>query len=58
MNESASLKHRNVTLTNVREELGLPESVANDLEGLRTVYSAWCANMTFDNMRKFVSLRS
>lgn len=46
------------TLADVRRELGLPDSVPSDLEGLCTVYEAWCSSMTFDNMRKFVSLHS
>ena len=46
------------TIKQVKTELVLPESVANDINGLRQVYAAWCSNMTFDNVRKFVSLRS
>jgi len=46
------------TIKQVKTELGLPESVSTDIEGLRQVYAAWCKNMTFDNVRKFVSLRS
>lgn len=46
------------TIKQVRTELGLPESVSTDIKGLRQVYAAWCNNMTFDNVRKFVSLRA
>jgi len=42
----------------VRSEMGLPDTVPNDIEGLRTVYRAWCNSMTFDNIRKFISLNS
>jgi arylamine N-acetyltransferase len=58
MHDSISHDDHQGTLAAVRKELGLPDSVNNDLEGLRTIYAAWCDNMTFDNMRKFVSLRS
>ena len=46
------------TLDQVRGEMGLPEAVPIDLDGLRTVYGAWCRNMTFDNIRKVISLRT
>jgi len=46
------------TLKQVKAELGLPDTVPTTLEGLRKVYAAWCSTMTFDNVRKFVSLRS
>ena len=58
MHDSISHDDHQGTLAAVRKELDLPDSVNNDLEGLRTVYAAWCNNMTFDNMRKFVSLRA
>ena len=58
MHDSISHDDHQGTLAAVRKELGLPDSITNDLEDLRTVYAAWCNNMTFDNMRKFVSLRS
>lgn len=38
--------------------MGLPAVVPLDLEGLRTVYGAWCRNMTFDNIRKVISLNT
>lgn len=50
--------NHNDTLAAVRRELELPESLTNDLKGLKTVYAAWCNSMTFDNMRKFISLRA
>lgn len=46
------------TLNQVKVELGLPETVPIDIWGLRTVYAAWCNAMTFDNVRKFISLRA
>ncbi|HYJ91627.1 MAG TPA: arylamine N-acetyltransferase [Pyrinomonadaceae bacterium] len=46
------------TLKRVRAELGLPDSITTDVEGLRTVYAAWCNAMTFDNIRKLISLRT
>ena len=45
-------------LKNVRTALGLPDSVSNDLEGLRKVYAAWCSAMTFDNISKRISLQA
>src|SRR3954451_23876314 len=42
----------------VRTALDLPDTIPTDLEGLRIVYKAWCDSMTFDNIRKFISLRS
>ena len=58
MNEISSNNGKERILSAVRKELGLRESVPTDLEGLRRVYAAWCSSMTFDNMRKFISLRS
>jgi len=45
-------------LKQVRAALDLPDSVPNDLEGLRKVYGAWCRAMTFDNIRKRISLHA
>ena len=45
-------------LKQVRAALGLPDSVPNDLDGLRTVYGAWCGAMTFDNISKRISLHA
>jgi arylamine N-acetyltransferase len=65
MNDSASAnsqKERSPELEkileNVKSELGLPDKIATDLQGLRTVYSTWSTSMTFDNVRKFISLRA
>jgi hypothetical protein len=48
----------NGTLQQLKAELGLPDTVPTDVPGLRTVYSAWCNAMTFDNIRKLISLRA
>src|SRR3569623_1096960 len=45
-------------LLRVTERLGIPGDVNTDLDGLRTVYRAWCSNIPFDNIRKMISLRS
>ena len=29
-----------------------------NFDGLRAVYSAWCANVPFDNVRRMIALRS
>lgn len=42
----------------VVERLGLDPELAPDLNGLRTVYAAWCSTVPFDNIRKLVALRS
>lgn len=34
---------------------GIPEA---DLDGLRTVYRAWCQRVPFDNVRKMIALRT
>ncbi len=41
----------------VLERLGLSSAPEPDLEGLRTVYAAWCAGVPFDNVRKMIALR-
>lgn len=41
----------------VLEAFGLPDAPAPDLEGLRTVYAAWCGNVPFDNIRKLIAVR-
>jgi Arylamine N-acetyltransferase len=46
----------NEILKRVRTSLALPDSVPNDLEGLRKVYAAWCSAMSFDNISKRISL--
>jgi N-hydroxyarylamine O-acetyltransferase len=38
------------------ERLGFSERPEPDLAGLGTVYSAWCRNVPFDNLRKLVAL--
>lgn len=45
-------------LARVKTRLGIPDDVKNDLDGLRSVYAAWCSHVPFDNMRKMISLRS
>lgn len=37
--------------------LGLPAAPEPDLAGLRTLYSAWCQRVPFDNVRKLIWLR-
>lgn len=41
----------------VLERLGLRAAPATDLDGLRTLYRAWCACVPFDNVRKMIALR-
>ncbi|HTH51816.1 MAG TPA: arylamine N-acetyltransferase [Pyrinomonadaceae bacterium] len=45
-------------LGRLTERLGIPSNLATHLDGLRTVYRAWCSNIPFDNMRKMISLRA
>jgi arylamine N-acetyltransferase len=40
----------------VLERLKLSRGVTPDLDGLRTVYAAWCASMPFDNTAKLIAL--
>ena len=42
----------------ILERLGLPAAPGADLEGLRTVYAAWCATVPFDNVRKMIALHA
>lgn len=38
-------------------KLGLAAAPSSDLEGLRTIYTAWCRMVPFDNVRKLIHLR-
>ena len=40
----------------VTERLGIDERVPLTLSGLKAVYSAWCENVSFDNIRKLINL--
>lgn len=44
-------------LDRVLSRLELSAPVPKDLEGLTRLYSAWCALVPFDNIRKMISLR-
>lgn len=43
---------------NVLARLGLQQRPEPSLEGLRTLYAAWCRSMPFDNVRKLIHLRT
>jgi N-hydroxyarylamine O-acetyltransferase len=49
---------RQELLGRVLLRLGLRAPVPNDLEGLASVYRAWCEHVPFDNIRKMISLRA
>ncbi|MDX1979415.1 MAG: arylamine N-acetyltransferase [Bryobacteraceae bacterium] len=40
----------------VLRRLGFHAPPAADLEGLRAIYGAWCANVPFDNVRKVIAI--
>jgi N-hydroxyarylamine O-acetyltransferase len=40
------------------ERLGFATAPAADLQGLATLYAAWCRQVPFDNVRKMIALRS
>jgi len=42
----------------ILDRLGLDEVPAPELNGLRAIYAAWCANVPFDNVRKMTALRT
>lgn len=42
----------------VLQRIGLRETPATDLTGLREIYSAWCHHVPFDNCRKLIACRS
>jgi len=42
----------------VLERLGFSVAPSLDLEGLRSLYRAWCAHVPFDNVRKMIALRT
>lgn len=42
----------------VLARLGLAHDMSVDMNGLRTLYAAWCAHVPFDNMRKLIALFS
>src|SRR5438067_13685836 len=45
-------------LERVLSKLGLFEPPAPTLEGLRTLYPAWCRKVPFDNIRQLIHRRS
>jgi hypothetical protein len=44
--------------TKILRRLGFNEPVSPDIQTLRRLYSSWCMNMPFDNLRKMVALKS
>ena len=42
----------------VLSRLGLSRNPSADLDGLRSVYAAWCLSVPFDNLAKLVALRT
>lgn len=42
----------------VVRRLGLSTELPRDLDGLRTLYAAWCRHVPFDNVRKLIALRT
>lgn len=42
----------------VLARMGFSEPPSTDLEGLRALYAAWCANVPFDNVRKMIAVRT
>lgn len=42
----------------VLAKLGLSKAPEVSLEGLKTIYSAWCHSVPFDNVRKLIHVRS
>ncbi len=45
-------------LRRIVERLGLSGAPGVDHEGLRALYAGWCLNVPFDNVRKFIALRT
>ena len=45
-------------LERVLAKLGLSEPPSPTLEGLRTLYPAWCRKVPFDNIRQLIHRRS
>jgi arylamine N-acetyltransferase len=45
-------------LERVLAKLGLSEPPSPTLEGLRTLYPAWCRTVPFDNIRQLIHRRS
>ena len=45
-------------LERVLSKLGLSEPPSPTLEGLRTLYPAWCRKVPFDNIRQLIHRRS
>ena len=45
-------------LEQVLSKLGLAERPAPSLEGLQTLYAAWCRKVPFDSVRKLIHLHS
>ena len=42
----------------VLDAFGLASRPMPDLDGLRTLYEAWCRNVPFDNIRKLIAVRA
>ena len=42
----------------ILERLGFASPPTTDLDGLRSLYAAWCARVPFDNVRKMIALRA
>ena len=45
-------------LERVLSRLGLSATPAPDLNGLKTVYAAWCRGVPFDNIRKLIHVQT
>ena len=45
-------------LERVLSRLGLSATPSPDLQGLKTVYAAWCRQVPFDNIRKLIHVQS
>jgi N-hydroxyarylamine O-acetyltransferase len=45
-------------LERVLDRLGLSAPPSPDIDGLRTIYAAWCVSVPFDNVAKLIALRS
>ena len=45
-------------LERVLSRLGLADRPAPTLDGLHTLYAAWCRKVPFDNVRKLIHLHS
>jgi arylamine N-acetyltransferase len=47
-----------ILLDRILDRLGLSAAPPRTLDGLQTLYAAWCAHVPFDNVRKMIALRT